>query len=274
MPMGEGYWLNARTGEEVEVWEHAKHVIDNPELFGLSPQAVSGKQGAMYAQDADLRRQLLTDVMKRDWIRVRSHRGRHVFETAGLDDDALYSILEFAQRHNMWDNEQIMINDVTKPEGHGTTTMTVGQLQKQFGLGEQLTNVRKTAIGIVELWSQIEPKSADRDRLKEMLTTNVDLVAGWDHAAWSLRETKDRDGNLKFEVQVYNRNVETCEQLDTGRFQLSSRAYKIQNSDDVVREITEMVAHCVEQSAERVFPAQLSGGTLQCECRTVKAMRG
>lgn len=262
--------MNARTGQEVEVWEHAKHVMENPELFGLHPSAVADMGAAQYAQDADLRRQLLIDVMKRGWIRVRSHKGRHVFETANINDNVLYTILEFAQAHNMWDNERVMVNDVTKPEGHGTTSLTVGQLQKQFGIGEQLSRVRNDEHSIITVWTNIEDAKSERDaKIEEVLAAVIDdlsLMAGPEHVPWSLREEKDNLDQLKLVARVENWNMLTESPLEP-RPLLGAKT-----SLERLRKIAEGAAKMIERRLTRIVPSLVASGDIEVACKTVSRL--
>jgi len=265
MPLGEGYWLNARTGEEIEVWEHAKTVLENPTKFGLHPDAVSDKSQAVYAKDPGMRRQLLTDVMKRGWIRVRSYKGRNVFETAGVNDDALYSILEFAQAHNMWDNDRVLINDVTKPEGHGSMSMTVGQLQKQFGMGEQLVNVRKVGRCTATVWTDLIEgvDGPEIQRLRELLVYAVHLILDPSHVPWSVTETRDNQDQMKFEIVAYNYSMLTESELHP------MPVYGLKTPMEHLDKMMQGVNNVLNTSIKRELPGKFSAGVIEVEQHTI-----
>lgn len=262
MPIGEGYWLNSRTGDDIEVFEHAKHVIENPELFGLQPQAVAGKEGAMYAQDPELRRNLLIDVMKRGWIRVRSHRGRNVFETAHVNDDVLYSVLEFAQKHNMWDNETLLISDVTKPEGYGVTQLSVGQLQKQFGMAEQLADVRTGSHSLVEVWTNVVDDDVVKESIRECVRGNLHLIVDPVQVPWLMRESKDNLGQLKIEVALFNHNMYTGEELE------AVPLVDIKTPTEHLTKIAESLSHATGLSFNHYHAGLVSSGDLEVTVKT------
>lgn len=108
--MGEGFWLNARTGEEVEVSEHLTAVLSNPEQFGLHLQDAPSR-------DPESRRKILTDVIRNGWIRVRTYRNQYTFECWQINDDVLFTILEFTDRHKFWDTESLDIHEVGRAGG-------------------------------------------------------------------------------------------------------------------------------------------------------------
>lgn len=268
MPMGEGYWLNARTGQEIEAWEHAQKVIENPELFGLHPDAVSDKQRAVHAQDAEMRRQLLIDVMKRGWIRVRSYKGRNVFETANVNDNALYSILEFAQRHNMWDNERLVINDVTKPGEHGTSVMTVGQLQKQFGMGEQLTNVRKDGHSKITVWTELKEGEHGNEirKLRGLLADALHTILDPAHVPWRITQSTDNVDGQTFEAVAYNYNMLTEGELEP------MPVYNLKTGMEHLNKLVENASVMLRRNLEGVFPSEVSAGTMEIEQHTTMRM--
>lgn len=76
MPPGEGYWLHT-SGKQVEVFEHFSDVLRFPRKYGVREEAIARLPGE---QDDVHRRRVLTEVLKKNWIRVRSHKGYTVFE--------------------------------------------------------------------------------------------------------------------------------------------------------------------------------------------------
>lgn len=77
MPMGEGFWLHSRSERWESVYEHLSAVMDDPQSYGFSDIAVRQKRGETAE---DHRERVLIAMMKKGWIRVRSHRGYTVFE--------------------------------------------------------------------------------------------------------------------------------------------------------------------------------------------------
>lgn len=90
MPVGEGYWVSAISGEVLPVYEHAHEVATNPERFGLRKADVAG---LLPASPKD-RERLVRKAMRKGWIRVRADRARVVaeFDWSPLDDVLAYLI--------------------------------------------------------------------------------------------------------------------------------------------------------------------------------------
>ncbi len=97
MPIGEGFFISALTGEVVPVHEHAHEVKTDPERFGLSPADV---EDLLPANPKD-REALVRMAMKKGWIRVRADRARIVaeFDWSPLDDVLAYLIPWLAENY-------------------------------------------------------------------------------------------------------------------------------------------------------------------------------
>jgi hypothetical protein len=92
MPMGEGWWLNVRSGKTVEVFEHLNAIMTNPRQFGLTSADLAQKP----QEPAETHRErILTLVMQKGWIRVRSYRGYNVFEYWKLSRRVADAVFEF-----------------------------------------------------------------------------------------------------------------------------------------------------------------------------------
>lgn len=76
MPTGEGYWLHPNK-KPVEVFEHLSDVLQDPRKYGLTASVLTREPGE---QDDVHRRRVLVEVLKKGWIRARSHKGYTVFE--------------------------------------------------------------------------------------------------------------------------------------------------------------------------------------------------
>lgn len=66
----EGYWLNARTGRWMQIYDHATEVKNSPRKFGLSIEDVATLNPSL-TNDYNALRLL---AMKRGWVRIRSSR--------------------------------------------------------------------------------------------------------------------------------------------------------------------------------------------------------
>lgn len=76
-PLGHGYFFHQETLERIDISEHAEHIHNNPEDFGLTPADVKG------LWPNDHRRELMTIVWKRGWVRVRFYGGSCGIEFIG-----------------------------------------------------------------------------------------------------------------------------------------------------------------------------------------------
>jgi hypothetical protein len=114
--MGKGWWINGRTGESIEVFEHAGEVVNHPERFGYT-------SGDLLIQnfnpsDAESRRELLKDVMLRGWIRVRFTGGRasrRVVELWAYTNRARDALDMWLTETGAWDNEQVEVHELRPP---------------------------------------------------------------------------------------------------------------------------------------------------------------
>jgi hypothetical protein len=102
MPFGEGYWLNAYTGDLVRVYEHFQEVQAHPRKFGLTRAAVVGDREAV-----------LRKVLRNGWIRVRSGGGETVCEFECSRSDAMFTIQHAAKRFEIFgEYSTVRINDL------------------------------------------------------------------------------------------------------------------------------------------------------------------
>ncbi len=102
MPTGEGWLIDARTGEVIPVPEHEWAVRSNPERFRV-------RAGEMEGRD---RRELLALVFQRGFIRVRWDERGVVFEFHGGRKAALRLIGRFLLDHGAGPYTHVRINDL------------------------------------------------------------------------------------------------------------------------------------------------------------------
>lgn len=84
MVLGEGWWVDTQTGETVQIYEHFESVLREPERYGIESARVEGTSVA----NLQAREEILTDVIKNGWMRVRLHAGGVVFEYYGNPEAA------------------------------------------------------------------------------------------------------------------------------------------------------------------------------------------
>lgn len=167
MPLGSGYFLNSATGEEVEAYEHLGTALKDPARFGLAPASVKH-----FRNTPENRKELLTRVIRNGWIRVRMYKNAKVFECWRINDDVLFTILEFAHRHHMWDSERISIHELIR---RGGMNLTVGQLKQQLSPGEfaaSLTTRREPDTYLLEI-RQAGGKKLDWERTRAVLVNEM-----------------------------------------------------------------------------------------------------
>ena len=78
-PLGKGYFLGP-DGEVISIFEHLGAVEENPQRFGLSPEALAYKDDQERRTRGARRRRVLTMVLKNGFCRVRFHKDRSVIE--------------------------------------------------------------------------------------------------------------------------------------------------------------------------------------------------
>ncbi len=101
MPTGEGWFLDTRTGEAMQIIEHETAVRADLPRFHIRPEETIGKNRA----------QLLTLVYERGFIRVRWEK-RVVFEFSGGRSRALRLTCGFLVAQGVGPFTQITINDL------------------------------------------------------------------------------------------------------------------------------------------------------------------
>ncbi len=223
MPVGAGWWLNSRTGEDVPVFEHARAVLQNPERYGLTKPDVAGKEAAIDSADATARRQLLLDVMQRGWIRVRAAKGYNVFEAASMNDDVLYSIFMFAKKNHWWDTDRIAIHNVLNPGEFGAMDLTIGELATQLGVGTE------TAVSTESLASRKTEVAyyffeSIPQELEEHIKEACGKITGLGYA-WMLESAKNSHGLTSYHLRILNHRIaeqESVEHKEFGRFASSA----------------------------------------------------
>lgn len=82
---GRGYYLHVKTRKEIEVQNHLYDVVQNPQKFGLSPRDIENLTRNASGEKEE-RRAVITEMLKRGWIRLRDHGGEWSIEYWGKDD--------------------------------------------------------------------------------------------------------------------------------------------------------------------------------------------
>lgn len=111
MPIGRGAFISP-AGEFVEVPEHFEFVRDNHALFGFKPHEIQRFFEVTKKNKAELRQELLTEVIRRDWIRLRLTKQWH-FQYWRLDDWTLVRIREALKKWNAWENDIVFMGELS-----------------------------------------------------------------------------------------------------------------------------------------------------------------
>lgn len=100
---GEGYFLEIKTGDVVEIYEHYRNVVSNPSRYGLT--------------DADItpdRKETLVKVLRNGFIRVRAQKSQIVFEFDWDDTQAIPVIIRFMKKMGFIGGRWVTINDLNR----------------------------------------------------------------------------------------------------------------------------------------------------------------
>ena len=104
MPTGEGWFIDARTGEVLPVAEHKSAVRSNPQRFRIRVDEMAGRD----------RRELLALVFRRGFIRVRWDKRGVVFEFHGGREVALRLIHRFLVEQGAGPYTPVRIHDLAE----------------------------------------------------------------------------------------------------------------------------------------------------------------
>lgn len=82
MPQGDGYWVSPR-GEAIRSGlNHIKSVINDPDLYGYTKadiQKIYKKYGEKLGTEGKAREEIIVDLVRRNWIRMRHYLGKGEF---------------------------------------------------------------------------------------------------------------------------------------------------------------------------------------------------
>lgn len=135
MPLGQGWWLDLKSGKAILIDEHAYFVKANPKMFGIDPKAVAD---LMPSSEND-RRKIALMAMARGFARVRAHGiEAHIeFDWSNLDD-AMFEIVKFMDE-NFGNNTYLEIHDIYRKkqyEGRLETFLSPEGLSRTVGMLE------------------------------------------------------------------------------------------------------------------------------------------
>jgi len=111
MPVGRGYWISPEGGT-IEISEHFDFVRDNPKLFGFKESEAKKFPRITAKNRAKLRQELLTEVIRRDWIRLRITNEWH-FQYWRLDDWTLGRIREALKKYGAYENDVVVLSEIS-----------------------------------------------------------------------------------------------------------------------------------------------------------------
>ena len=154
MPLGNGYWLNRRTGRLLKIDDHAIDAAANPERFGLTDvqmvQAVMGpfknreyttsKHHVVIKNEED-REFVIIRVAQAGFIRIRHWRDKLGWQFAGDPLDALNRLRKYAPKNGVGPATLVTFTD--------------------FGLG----------LSVTELFSRFDGRGLTCTPLQDLLET-------------------------------------------------------------------------------------------------------
>jgi len=113
MPVGEGYFIGPM-GELIEVWDHFEFVREHPEMFGFTPAQIKRFFGVSKKKPkAELRQELLSEVLRRDWIRLRVTNEYH-FQYWRLDEWTLERIRKALSALTVGEYDVVILGELSR----------------------------------------------------------------------------------------------------------------------------------------------------------------
>lgn len=118
MPLGEGWWLDLRTGQSVYIDEHASAVSSDPKRFRIDPKEIKGLNPFVQKD----REEIVRLAMAREWARVRGHKGFVVVEFDRSDlEDSVLTIATFLKDQGFGDFTTVELHDIHRGKQYSDT---------------------------------------------------------------------------------------------------------------------------------------------------------
>ena len=108
-----GYWINP-DGKLIPIYDHFEYLLKHPEEFGIEQNEIEG----ISFTDKEKRVEFLLRAMRNNWIRVRQSVIRTSIECWKVTDRTLLPIKMFCKKINVWDNDIITINEISRKSSY------------------------------------------------------------------------------------------------------------------------------------------------------------
>ncbi len=108
-----GYWINP-DGKLIPIFDHFEYLLEHSEEFGIEQDETKG----ISFTDKEKRVEFLLRAMKNNWIRVRQSGIQTTIECWKLTNKALLPIKMFCKKINVWGNDIITINEISRKSSY------------------------------------------------------------------------------------------------------------------------------------------------------------
>jgi hypothetical protein len=102
----EGFWISPE-GDIIKVSRHIDTIVKDPEIFGFTKEQLEDefkKQNEPFGSEGNARENIIKEVYRRGWIRVREYFGRGgesiSIQTGRVGDKQLDMITQFAEKYS------------------------------------------------------------------------------------------------------------------------------------------------------------------------------
>lgn len=99
-----GHWISPK-GKVHEINEHFSQIIEQPKLFGFT----KAEADSWVRADRD---RIVTEAVRRGWIRVRGHGTSTTFDVRELTSNVIFDVAKYLDWIGAWENEDVKVHEV------------------------------------------------------------------------------------------------------------------------------------------------------------------
>jgi hypothetical protein len=140
-----GFWISPKF-QVIPVYDHLLSVQESPKKFGLTKKQFLGMKARGFSRE-----EVLLEVLKKGWIRVRGHFHHTSFEGWGRADDIIAGVLIWAKKEKAWDEDRFLINNL---KNQTQLEITYGELKEKFAYSPN----PKFKFRKIYLWRDLMPE--------------------------------------------------------------------------------------------------------------------
>jgi len=112
-----GWWISPQ-GEPIQISDHFRYILENPEKFGFSKEELAH---VAWEMKGDNREKYMGLAFQRGWIRVREQKGFTIFQFWEKTDSVIGRIKNLLSTFNLSPQDQLAITENCKMEKYKTT---------------------------------------------------------------------------------------------------------------------------------------------------------